>query len=444
MEISLDVLVLGVLLLIFNVFFIIFLLLGLREEYNQKNAAYLTARHLNPLKIAIYLSFVYLSLITLLNILGNIWKLFNINLWFYGLINNIIMIPILMLYILRVWVIHYDYRSGIALYSVLIFGDRVNDDEKDEHKWFLKNRNTYGAPNYIYKFVIIISIFLNVFLLFFSILLPDSYDVAVGVIYFVLILIGITITQKIKDIDDVFFVRSELLIQFRCLSICFMLIGFLLIFRNVFGVSLTNILILIIISVTLFIMGYISTWYVITLLSSKGLTEELTEPNNGPSLNDVLSIPETLHEFIEYLSSEIMVENLFFIADVMKYKMKFVQESKLQDVFGYKVDVPITLSKLQIEMINTYTECAWAVSQIYLEGDSSYYVTALSDNIRNDTIKEVKSLKPSLELEMGDQFDYLPLQIIFDNTMRHVWKQLNQSYRRFCLTAKFDKVKLQF
>src|SRR5688500_6226303 len=94
----------------------------------------------------------------------------------------------------------------------------LNEEEIVHFKWFLNNKNTYGATNYLYCFTIIMLLCINFFLIGWCIISFSTFYYMLVFVYIGLILISIGITNKITVIDDQLLTRKELLYEFRFLA----------------------------------------------------------------------------------------------------------------------------------------------------------------------------------------------------------------------------------
>merc|ERR1712039_789193 len=102
-------------------------------------------------------------------------------------------------------------------------------------------------------------------------------------------------------------------------------------------------------------------------------------------------------EFTRFLVNEISVENIFFLSDVMAFKRTFLDKDALQNNGVNGFDCPISSNLARLIYRRTFTHYAWAISKTYIDGSSSLYVTAISDDVRDAISDALEDKDPSME-----------------------------------------------
>merc|ERR1712173_509021 len=131
---------------------------------------------------------------------------------------------------------------------------------------------------------------------------------------------------------------------------------------------------------------------------AKGPMDITAQLSSLPPLSLALANSKATIEFIRFLVNEISVENIFFLSDIMAYK-------------------------------RTFTHYAWAISKTYIDGSSSLFVTAISDDVRDDITQNLERKDPSKEMNADREthVDMLQeLQCVFDEAAREVYDQLKK------------------
>eukprot|EP00483_Globobulimina_turgida_P009686 UN09705 len=134
----------------------------------------------------------------------------------------------------------------------------------------------------------------------------------------------------------------------------------------------------------------------------------------------------------------------------MAYKKAFVREKKLKTVGnGFKCQVGSQLARLIYR--RTFTHYAWAISKTYIDGSSSLYVTAITDNVRENVTEFLEEQDPLNESQASDDAEDQQkliqllenLQKVFDECGNEVYRELQKSYDRFAYTAQFARINIQ-
>ncbi len=148
-------------------------------------------------------------------------------------------------------------------------------------------------------------------------------------------------------------------------------------------------------------------------------------------------------KLIKHLTREISVESIFFLADIMAYKMSFIRQKKLKVIDGFKCLVPASLSRLIYR--RTFTHYAWAITKTHVDGSSSLYVTAIADDIRDDCTEWLEEHDPQREKDGNVSEEerlklFQRLQKVFDDCGTQVYRELQKSYNRFVYTSQFQQI----
>lgn len=198
-------------------------------------------------------------------------------------------------------------------------------------------------------------------------------------------------------------------------------------------------------AVGILLMGLISTWRVLKQTRELGFERELRLAEGAAPMNVVLADASATAMFIEHLTREIMVENIFFLSDVMAYKQSFVEYGKLDGVNGFTSRVPGSLSRLMFR--RTFTHYAWAITKTYVDGSSSFYVTAITDETRDRCIEFFEEQNPADEKRINQQQNsnehYMKLQQGFDDAAAEVFRVLKDSYMRFSNSENYKYVRVR-
>ena len=226
--------------------------------------------------------------------------------------------------------------------------------------------------------------------------------------------------------------------------------GILIIFGPPIGWNWAGFLLIELSVVTILGMCFVATYWVMRKTYSVGLdsvngTPDIPLPAGSPLLSIALSDRKATTEFIKHLVNEVSVENIFFLSDIMAYKKSFVRINKLRSLGnGFTCQVGTQLARLIYR--RTFTHYAWAISKTYIDGSSSLYVTAISDENRADVTEKLEDQDPQREnSEDGTKLVQLleELQNVFDDCAFDVYEELKKSYARFAYTEQFGRVNIR-
>lgn len=418
---------------------------GIYKVYAKRNSIGWSARHFEPLFVTIVWSLLYIGIERNLQIFGGIIGSFNLEFvpaWF---LNNLFSIGFLALYIQRAWLIHYDYHSGVALYN-LVTNPGLDDERREHLQWFIDNKTNYGSPKYLFRFTIIVVFTINFFLIGWSAISEKTFVYGCIALYSILIFIAMGVTSKLTKLDDNFFIRKELLVEFRLFAICFLFSGILVMFGPGIGWDYASFFFVEISVIACFSMGFVATYWVLGQTEKYGLDEDIHSlnyelPPNTPPINLLFSDASATKLFIQHLCREVSVENIFFLADVMGYKKSFEKYShtKIESVTGFSCAVPVTLARLMFR--RTFTHYAWAISKTYVDGSSAFYVTAITDNARSKCIEFFEDQNPGIEKKRAADYEhYVKLQNGFDSVAQEVYNAIKASYVRFAQSEEFKSI----
>eukprot|EP01084_Bolivina_argentea_P303933 524834_1 len=432
---------------IFNIFLTNVLAYGLWNVYSKRTVIQWSARHFEQLYYALILSLLFIFVERNIQLLGGIIGAFELPFVTKWFLNNLFGTTFLGLFLLRAWLVHFDFNSGKALVELI-----VNPELKAEHKeplqWFLDNKRNYGSPKYLTRFTFAMVFGINLFMLIWSLIAPASFMYAMVFIYAVIIIISISVTRHFTVVNDNFFIGQEILLEFRICASMFVIGGILIIFGPVMGFNWLSFWLIELSCVCIFLMCAISTYWVLRKTIGVGLDSvdgipTIPLPTGAPALSLTLKNKNALTEFIKHLTQEISVESIFFLSDIMAYKMAFIRQKKLKIIDGFKCLVPGTLSRLIYR--RTFTHYAWAISKTYIDGSSSLYVTAINEDARDIVTEWLEEQDPTKENSNDVNDDektklFLRLQKVFDECGTQVYKQIQKSYNRFAYTPEFKMI----
>eukprot|EP00484_Ammonia_sp_Unknown_P000584 CAMPEP_0197022166 /NCGR_PEP_ID=MMETSP1384-20130603/3063_1 /TAXON_ID=29189 /ORGANISM="Ammonia sp." /LENGTH=462 /DNA_ID=CAMNT_0042450145 /DNA_START=20 /DNA_END=1408 /DNA_ORIENTATION=+ len=419
---------------------------GLWSVHSKKRLIQWSARHFEQLYYALFWSILFVLIERNLQLLGGILGLINFSLPVRWCLNNVFGIGYLALFLLRAWIVHFDFHSGVALAN-LVSNPDLKPHQKEHLQWFLDNKRNYGSPKYLTRFTLAMVVILNLFMLGWSLISPSTFVYAMIMIYAVLIVVAIGITRHITLLDDNFFIRQEILMEFRLFAVMFIVGGVIIIFGPPMGWQWGGFLLTELSVVVILAMCFVSTYWVMRKTYSVGLdsvagTPNIQLPSNAPPLSMALKDKKATTELIRHLVNEVSVENIFFLSDVMAYKYSFVRNSKLPSLGkGFRCDVSMSLSRLIYR--RTFTHYAWAISKTYIDGASSLYVTAISEDVREEITDKLEEKDPSAENQEDTKrlvVELEQLQDIFDPAAAQVYEELRKAYARFAYTAQFQRI----
>eukprot|EP01084_Bolivina_argentea_P303932 524833_1 len=424
---------------------------GLWSVFSKRNIIQWSARHFEQLYYVLIWSILFVIVERNIQLMGGILELFSFSSQVQWFLNNLFGTTFLGLFLLRAWLIHFDFHSGVALAN-LVSNPDLKQNHKEHLQWFLDNKRNYGSPKYLTQFTFAMIIIINLFMLGWSLISEKTFMYGMIFIYAILIIVSIGITRHITLLDDNFFIRQEILIEFRIFSIMFIIGGILIIFGPVMGFKWLSFFLIELSSFCILFMCFVSTYWVMRKTYSVGLDSvnglpNIQLPTNSPPLSLALRDRKATTEFIKHLVNELSVENIFFLSDIMAYKKSFVRERKLKTIGGgFKCQVGTQLSRLIYR--RTFTHYAWAISKTYIDGSSSLYVTAINDNQRDYCLQILEELDPSNELESNNpQQNNIKLlenlQNVFDQCATQVYRELQKSYNRFAYTSQFARISIQ-
>merc|ERR1712173_382412 len=232
----------------------------------------------------------------------------------------------------------------------------------------------------------------------------------------------------------------------------FVFTGIIIIFQPVLGEQWTALLFTELSVICITWMCMLSTYWILRKTYEVGLDSVAKGPmdissqlSSLPPLSLALRNSKATIEFIRFLVNEISVENIFFLSDIMAYKKTFLDRNALKSMGnGFECGVQRNLARLIYR--RTFTHYAWAISKTYIDGSSSLFVTAISDDVRDDITQKLEGKDPSREMEeAGDESGKMELllqelQNVFDEAAREVYDQLKRSYARFAYSPRFEKI----
>jgi len=419
---------------------------GAWSVYSKKRLIQWSARHFDQLYYALIWSVLFVLVERNIQLCGGILELFEFSFVARWLLNNIFGTTYLALFLLRAWLVHFDFHSGVALAN-LVSNPDLKDHQREHLQWFLDNKRNYGSPKYLTRFTIAMVVIINLFMLGWSLISEVTFVYAMIFLYAVLIVVSIGITRHITLLDDNFFIRQEILMEFRIFAGMFIIGGILIIFGPPMGWNWAGFFLIELSVMTILGMCFVSTYWVMRKTYSVGLDSvtgipNISLPSGAPPLSLALRDRKATTEFIKHLVNEVSVENIFFLSDVMAYKKSFVRINKLRSIGnGFQCEVSTQLARLIYR--RTFTHYAWAISKTYIDGSSSLYVTAISDQSRDDVTEKLEEKDPNDEKQSPSQQIYEELQIVFDDCATEVFEELKKAYARFAYTKQFARINIQ-
>ena len=154
---------------------------------------------------------------------------------------------------------------------------------------------------------------------------------------------------------------------------------------------------------------------------------QLNTAYNRVTLEQVMSELVGIEAFLKHLVKELSAENLFFLSDVVQYKMSFVEDGLLDQIYGWIMALPNDIPKSHILLEKDHYVRGRMICNKYIRQNSEREIN-ISWSARVDIVnafdsKDLNQL-PTV-LEYSTRFDYAASEIR---------KLLTDSYRRFCLT----------
>ncbi|ETO08008.1 hypothetical protein RFI_29382 [Reticulomyxa filosa] len=279
---------------------------------------------------------------------------------------------------------------------------------------------------------------------------PETFYYGMVVIYAVLMLVIMGVTKKVTALEESLLIRRELLLEFRILATFFGVLGLLIIFGSPMGWDYCIFFVVEASALAMTAMGSVATWWLLdksqlfnlpVLMERKleklGIKEEQKTENGKliPSLRTVLNDRTAVNYFLEHLIHELSLENVFFLADVMRYKKSFLRQSQFCFFFLYFSHVPgFAIQMEDFGKIDasgrTYVEYASILGRTYVENVSASYVTAIHVETRDRILDYLETLNPQNENNI-DQVQLTQLCNVFDPAAEEVWRLLNDSWKRY-------------
>jgi len=423
-----------------NVLIGIYLIFGAFLVYPRRRITIWSARHFRPMLANIYWSILFVLIERNLQLFGGVLGYFNIGFAGGWIISNIFSLTFFALYLKRAWLLHFDYNAGLALF-IQKTNLQVASDFEVHFRWFLENKGHYGSPRYLYRFTIAVCVILNLILIGWVEVSQDSFEYGLVAIYCLLMIIAMGTTKKITHMEDNFFIREEILWQFRTLALYFFIAGGLIIFAPAMGFEWCKFFLVEFSCICVGIMGYFATYWV----KYQATKYALEKPNSQLyDLELIFTSNDNCALFLKHLVREMSVENMFFLADVMAYKKAFLDHRKLfRQIPGFTCKVPLQLSRYKYLKDRTFVHYSWSISKIYIDGSSIFYVTSISDETRKSILDFVENLSPFMEGDNEDKVDYEKLCTIFDEACNEVYGVLKGAYSRFTKTSEFNNVVIE-
>ena len=211
----------GAIAIVLNLGICAMLLAGLSKASANSDHIEWSQRHWKPLRVGLIASILFVLIscnLFVMSIFMELWSTPRAVLYLFG---NVGFISVISIYTLRAWVCHYDYHAGLALF-LSVTNLEIDEDDAREFKWFIANKQAYGSPNYLFSFTGLFVIASNVFLFGWHEVSDVTYEYALAVFYFILFVVGISITQKLSLLDDNFFIRRMFCFVLFCFGwFCF-------------------------------------------------------------------------------------------------------------------------------------------------------------------------------------------------------------------------------
>jgi len=371
-----------------------------------KNEVQWEARHFGPLSFSVFLTIFFVGVERNLQLFGSASDYFELGTQWRWLLNDAFTFSFLSVYALRAWIVHFDYHTGLAMLAQLNDWDNYTLQMRERVEWFILNRTLYGSPRYLTQFFIVIVIVMALGIWGWIVVSPDTYYYGIVAIYAGIMLVIMTVTQKITVINDFLFIRHELLLEFRILAAFFVLLGFLIIFGAAMNWHYCIFFVVEASAIAMTGMGTIATWWMLDksmlfnfpLLKEKRLKllgkedEKENEGKRVPPLRAVINDEEASVFFFRHLVRELSLENVFFLADIMRYKNSFVQPNVLDSVPGFSIQIR-DLAKHSNVSGRTLVQYAWALGQAYVENISASYVTAIHQETRDQILEYLEKME---------------------------------------------------
>eukprot|EP01083_Nonionella_stella_P293798 999122_1 len=187
---------------------------GLWSVFSKRNIIQWSARHFEQLYYVLIWSILFVIVERNIQLMGGILELFSFSSQVQWFLNNLFGTTFLGLFLLRAWLIHFDFHSGVALAN-LVSNPDLKQNHKEHLQWFLDNKRNYGSPKYLTRFTFAMVFGINLFMLIWSLIAPASFMYAMVFIYAVIIIISISVTRHFTVVNDNFFIGQEILLEFR-------------------------------------------------------------------------------------------------------------------------------------------------------------------------------------------------------------------------------------
>jgi hypothetical protein len=427
-------------------------MIGVKKIHENRNQIQFSARHFQPMMTAMVLSVLYIGFECNLQLFGSIGGFFDMGITVRWVLKLFFGLSFLSLYALRCWLPHFDYHTGVAMFT-RVTNIRLKPEEVEAFEWFIANKAQYGSPKYLDRFLLAMSIAFTIVFLVWTLISPTTFYIGAAVVFIMLGVVAMGVVKKITVLDDELFIRREMLMHWRIIAFFYVATGFFTMLGPVIGWSMTGWILNELSAVCVTAMGYISTAWLLekseiftlpilmdqiaTDRDGKSWTERYCEENRLPTFEQMLGDPVAVATFLKHLVWELSVENLFFLSDVMRFKKTFQTEGKVRDLSGFYYDVPHMLARYGYKPEMGFIPYAWAISKAYVDNLSAFYVTSMDEDVRDAILDYLSTLTAEDErLLEGPQLE--KLMNIFDPAARHVFALVKQAYARFIRNVKID------
>jgi len=363
----------------------------------------------------------------------------------------------------RVYLLAYDQEYSRVLcarkWQVMI-------DPSVRLNWFLKNRNRWGSPMFIFQCILLpIWILLIVYFILTSVMLEQLSEAGVGVFGFsalVTAFISLFYWRTLPKRRDVLFLRDELRISVPMFYIGCTVVMSLLIIHELevkdddVMAPVIELLVCILWTLVIPLVMIVTLMYPQWKMKHDTAAEQLildaqTDDGTTSKWETIIETSDGYEQYAVFLEKELSVENLLFVSEYVQLKNGLLEIEDLKEMIELKelwftITLPDTAP--QIKRVRSQSADKKVDRRIKQRG----FVKSAKDLYRKYLLRSVAFMKVSiskaLEKELSMAFDSLdqtlqPFELVlplFERTAIEVSEELKDTFSRFRTTDVFQKL----
>eukprot|EP01084_Bolivina_argentea_P306909 530418_1 len=249
---------------------------------------------------------------------------------------------VFILFVIKSWLLYYNFQYHLSL-SKLTWKQEINPRYRS---WYILHKNKCGNLSYCIRIIIIPFIIYNVIEIVLEYIFKTNLFVHSAIILSLLVLIpSFILYKRLKYITDTFQIKTELFYQqiIICILIFILLINSIvhtIIVNNSTTDRFQSLLNIIIMSMVIFSISFISTWHPVRLSERemKFKTGSRYIHTQQQSVNNVkfgvkpllrcIADPKGFNAFIRHLVQEFATENMLFVCEYIQIKHELQKKYK--------------------------------------------------------------------------------------------------------------------